>query len=257
MARGVGHGLRAKTQVITSRAPGVAHQPRRLAERQAGVEDVVEHQRLAPGHRALQVGAHLAAAPAGAARRRRRPATGRRTPRGGRAGASARVRSAANQRPPVSRHTATVSSSIRGASGCGQRLDAASTSSLGQQDLERPRRSLVELRAGRWRGAASAGGATAARRRRGLRRRPRRMAAGASSVAPRRREAAAASATSQRCCGLRAGAPAAAPRRSRPTGRPPSSGGSKIEVRKCRVSPGGCGRCRAWRSDRPRACPGR
>ena len=63
MARLVGQGLRAKTAVSTSLAPGSSRdQPRGLRQRQAGVEHVVHDQRLAARDRALQVGAHLAAA---------------------------------------------------------------------------------------------------------------------------------------------------------------------------------------------------
>ena len=72
--------------------------------------------------------------------------------------ASARVRSAANQRPPVSRQTATASSAIARRQRGGQRRDPGVHLRLGQQDLERDR-------SGR---SSPAGGSLApARRRRG------------------------------------------------------------------------------------------
>ncbi len=94
--------------------------------------------------------------------------------------------SAANQRPPVSRHTATASSAIRGARRRASASTRASTSCFGQQDLERAGASLIGRRA------------------RPLARRRRRPARRAAAPVDRRRVAAAAAAAT-----LAAGASAA------------------------------------------------
>ena len=133
MARGVGQGLRAKTAVSTSLRAGVAHQPRGLGERQAGVEHVVDDQRLRPDERALQVGAHLAPAddcplvavggqPQGveaddAARAGPGPGSGRRRTTGrrsaGRPPPSRRRCAGRSARPAPRRRSATSASEIR------------------------------------------------------------------------------------------------------------------------------------------------